>query len=132
MGRGLRAGESGAAASRRLILAGLLLLALVFRAAVPAGWMPSADGASLVICTGTGPAVVHLDGKGEPTKPRTADRHDVCAFAGLGAAPPEPPAVLTAPSQTAQIARLDAGYETTARLPPRHRDQAARAPPALI
>jgi hypothetical protein len=111
-------------------LALLLLAAIIFRAAIPAGWMPNAQDRGLVICTGHGELVLH--GKAGPAAPHSADRHDVCAFAGLGSAPtPE------APVMEAPLAFARAGVERPARAAfiavcPRHREQAARAPPRLV
>lgn len=96
--------------SRRLTFVWLLLVAaLMVRAAVPAGWMPSVDrgGVRIVLCTGYGPVTVVLDAAGHVHKdePQHKAPHDPCPF-GLAAAkaldlPPEiglalPPAAIAA------------------------------------
>jgi hypothetical protein len=132
---GRRRAGFGTAGEGRHGLALLILLALLFRAAIPAGWMPDlqgADGAPLVICTGSGSEVVHLDRHGFPAKPHSSERHDVCAFAGIGSAPPTPAVFFGEPPRLPVVARLDPASEAALRPPPRYREQAARAPPSLI
>jgi hypothetical protein len=128
-------GMQGRAAgdARRLALALLLMFALLMRGSIPAGWMPDLDGRTaggLVICTGHGEAVLH--GKSGPAAPLRSQHHDVCAFSGLGSAPtahasPLPPA--TAFERMLAAAPAPSGLRAS---PPRHREQAARAPPQLI
>jgi hypothetical protein len=119
--------------SLRLVL--LLLAALVFRAAIPTGWMPDLQGASgapLVICTGSGSEVLRLDKGGVPAGPHSAGHHDVCAFASLAGAPAAPALVLGAAPRFALALRQDPPAETLPRPPLRHREQAARAPPIRV
>ena len=73
----------------------LALMAVVLRALIPVGWMPSETAeAPLVICTGAGPAMaVGEHGKGHPVDLK---HKDVCPFAasaqlGQGAAGPSTP-----------------------------------------
>ena len=72
--------------AHRPVAAALLLLALLVRGLVPAGWIPmvGADGAGLVICSSAGataaPAGIFLPGEQQAP---VAD-HSPCAFAGLG------------------------------------------------
>ena len=69
------------------------LLALLLRAALPAGFMPAAgDGFALTICTGHGALAL---GKAAPAQPGT-DIH-ACGFAAAGAADAPPPLALAAP-----------------------------------
>jgi hypothetical protein len=73
----------------------VLLAVLALRSLVPTGYMAqAANGANgppgaleIVICTGTGPAVLTLDpdGKTVPKKSQHLD-HNVCPFAAAGAA----------------------------------------------
>lgn len=72
----------------RLALA-LILLALTMRLLVPTGWMPSADGRSVTLCTGMGVVEAWVDADGDlhekaPSKPVKAG--EPCVFAGLAAA----------------------------------------------
>lgn len=115
--------------ARRLGVALLLLAAVVFRAAIPTGWMPDARDRGLVICTGHGELVLH--GKSGPAAPHSADRHDVCAFAGLGSAPTPPTPGLSAPAAYVRVSAEAPPRAGFLAFPPRHREQAARAPPRL-
>lgn len=139
----LRMGESGAMSpglqgraareARRFAWVVLLLVAVVVRAAIPAGWMPKLDGAQggeLVICTGGGQVVLH--GKDGPPSPHRSGHHEVCAYASPGSAPTAEAPVLHTPTGfelTSTEATAPEGVQPSA---PRHRDQAARAPPRLI
>ncbi|HEX3700964.1 MAG TPA: DUF2946 family protein [Phenylobacterium sp.] len=119
-------------ATRPLGLALLLVMALAFRALVPAGWMPNIEGvggAPLVICTGTGSEVIHLGPGHAPANPHVADRHDVCSFAGVAAAPPGPAVALAEPSSFVRDLRLADAPQAAPPSSPRHREQAPRAPP---
>lgn len=116
--------------ARRLGLALLLLAAVVLRAGVPAGWMPDARDGGLVICTGHGELV--LRGGSGPTAPQPAKHHEPCAFSGLGSAPtPDAPA-LTPPASVVRPAAEAPVSKGRLAVAPRHRDQAARAPPRPI
>ena len=71
--------------SRRLAFAWLLFAAaVVARAAMPAGWMPSVDqgGVRVLLCTGYGPVSVLLDADGQlqEEEPQQETRHDPCPF----------------------------------------------------
>lgn len=66
-------------------LTGLLLVAVMVRALVPAGFMPDfqsgPDGTfKIVICTANGFKVISTDAGDDPS-PRSDHGHDVCAFA---------------------------------------------------
>lgn len=69
------------------------LLALAVRLAVPAGYMPqrSADGWTITICTGQGPATLTIGEDGRPVPPDHAEA-TTCPYAllatPLSAAPP--------------------------------------------
>ncbi|MGL1400116.1 DUF2946 family protein, partial [Vibrio parahaemolyticus] len=68
----------------------LALLALLFKAYVPSGFMV-AQGGTIVICTGMGPMTVADPRHDAPTMPDKKADHS-CPFAG-NAAPPLPPAI---------------------------------------
>jgi len=106
----------------------LALGAILLRALLPAGWMPSAEsGAPLTICTLNGPVQLAPDQPG----PAKAAHRDACPFwtasslgqtaAAPALAPPSPAAPTlfqsTRPPLAAPIAR--------------HAPQAPRAPPAF-
>lgn len=85
---GMRAIIANSAGGRRLAVA-LVAFALAMRLLVPAGWMPSADGRSITLCTGMGMVEAWVDAKGDlhekaPAKPVKAG--EPCTFAGLSAA----------------------------------------------
>lgn len=113
----------------------LLLVALVFRSAVPAGWMPNtarAGAAPVVICTGTGAmAWTHVP-RQPPAKPHQSAHPDVCAFAGWASSPAPEMAPPPAPvGGWTRIARAEPQHAPA--LDRRgHSEQAARAPPASI
>lgn len=62
----------------------LLAAALLLRAAVPAGWMPTAgqDGVRIALCTGIGEQFLTLgsDGKFHNDAPKPVAPHDPCPF----------------------------------------------------
>lgn len=106
----------------------LLLLAVLVRALVPAGFMPDAGhghGLSLVICTSSGTRVEVADlalGKSDHRGKRASHAGDVCPFGDLTgpALSPGWPRVLARASPLRATPRL-----ATAQLPP------ARSVPAL-
>lgn len=73
----------------------LVALALLLRAAIPAGWMPDSESGHWIrLCTTAGPTVAWLDHDGTPKEHpdgTAADQH--CTFSTLGAplTPPEAP-----------------------------------------
>lgn len=86
----------------------LIVLALAMRLIVPTGWMPSADGRSITLCTAMGVVEAWVDADGDlhekaPAKPVKAG--EPCVFAAISAAviAPDmalaiaPPAVAAAP-----------------------------------
>lgn len=106
----------------------LALCAMVLRALLPDGWMPSAGaGSPLVICAADG---THPGGKA-PAGPAQERSHAPCAFAA--AAPLSPPAMLAAAiGATAEGERLALSFATPDFFPaPHFRPNAARAPPAF-
>lgn len=113
----------------------LLLVALLVRGVTPAGWMPNlqgAQGSPFVICTADGAHLVTLDRDGQPAKPASGARHDLCAFSGHHSAPAAQ-ALLHLGSSQAEL--LGATQPSAAPAPSnaqRHRDQAPRAPPTLV
>ena len=114
----------------RHIAVHLALAAMLLRAVMPVGWMPSAAaGSPLTICTMNGPVRMVLGPDGTPIKQKP--HHDTCPFA---AAPPlaELAAVapVTAPSLlpvTAETVQPHGSVITAAR----HAPQSARAPPGI-
>lgn len=82
----------------------LLALALFMRLLVPAGWMPSADGRSITLCTSMGAvqAWVAADGSVHEKAPGSdADKaSQPCIFAALGVA-------ILAPDPVAGLAAVD-------------------------
>jgi hypothetical protein len=127
--------------SRTLRLAGiqLALAAMMLRALLPDGWMPSASGAPgipIAICTANGPVqlVIGQDGRTDKQNPAHDDaRHqDVCPFAaaphfatgatGIFHALPLAEAQFAAPAFASGIAE---GMR-------QHTPQSPRAPPVFV
>ena len=95
----------------RYLASVLMLLALVLRAAVPQGWMPSADSTDLAgsftICSVSGAIRIALDTEGNPVPadPEEAQSHPPCAFATLAhLSPPSGGAPVLAPHTSAAFA----------------------------
>lgn len=64
----------------------LVILALLVRILVPAGWMPSADGSrTITLCTGMGVQQISIaaDGSLHDKAPAAPQRDHPCAFAGI-------------------------------------------------
>lgn len=137
MGRAAKAMSSGAMRPWMLLL---LLAALLLRAATPPGWMPNpqgALGAPVVICTADGSQVLQLDAQGHPAKPdparpQSAQRHDLCAFAGHQAAPGAEAAALSGPAGFVSLAPTQLAAQALPATAARHREQAPRAPPTPV
>jgi hypothetical protein len=111
----------------------LAILAMMLRAAVPQGWMPTSQGAAaLMPC----PGVTQMAHMPHQTPPRKPDhRHDngaPCIFAAaahLASPAGALPAILTTPAFTS----IDfATTRETLFLAPAYRANAARAPPVPI
>jgi hypothetical protein len=108
------------------VLKHLILIALLARALVPAGWMPVANAGSLItICSIQGKKVLH------PDAPAREMASEECAYA---AAPhvafvPDAP-VLTAPAVHAHTAKTDRVYAAT--IVARFTPQSPRAPPLNV
>lgn len=126
--------ELGNRIAERFGVVAVLLLALLVRAAIPAGWMPNTTGdAPLIICTGHGPSVLGEGGpRPVPGEPHHSGRHDHCVFSGAGVAPlpeallaPEPPAYAPAPRPQPRVNTAPAASRL-------HREQSARGPPTSI
>ncbi len=111
------------------VLKHLILIALLARALVPAGWMPVADAGTLItICSVQGQKVLHPDAPGAPAQEMASQD---CAF---GAAPhvafvPDAP-VLTAPAVHARKAQTDRIY--AAAIVARFSPGSPRAPPLNV
>lgn len=73
----------------RMVLGVFLTLAVMTRALVPTGWMPStASGQWVILCSGAGQITAWVDAKGQVHKdgaPASKSVSPDCAFAGLGA-----------------------------------------------
>ena len=115
---------------------GIAILAMMLRAALPQGWMPSSQGAApLMLCPGMTemaamPAMSH---EAPPQKPD--HRHDgaaQCIFAAAAhpASPASAPPALLAAQAVTHIDFLSA-HETPERARA-YRPNAARAPPAFV
>jgi hypothetical protein len=112
-----------------------LLAALLLRAGAPPGWMPNpqgALGAPLVICTGDGSHLVQIDGHGQPARPQSAQRHDLCAFAGHQAAPAPEIALVSGPATFVGLLPAQVAARASAASVLRRREQSPRAPPTLV
>jgi hypothetical protein len=112
----------------------LFAAALLARAAVPAGWMPSAgqDGVRIVLCSGYGSVTAVIDAAGHVHKeePQHKAPHDPCPFGlaaakaldqppDIGIAPPLPVfAALTGPALAAARLVVRRGLRPPARGPP--------------
>lgn len=113
----------------------LVLCAVVLRAGIPAGWMPSPQAsfaAPLVICTADGAHLLAPAQDGKPPRPNPARRHDVCVFAGHHATPGPTLHPIAGPARFVRLAGLRAAPYSPPAIPVRHRDQAQRAPPLSI
>jgi hypothetical protein len=128
---------------RRARIAFLLLPALLYRAAIPAGFMPMVDEQgqfALVFCPGEVEvrdvnnvhAAHHHSHHDDST--RSGDRskqHVPCPFA-LSSGPSPLPEVLVVPSSPANPAQVAAEIPSNVFSPTIVRAQSARAPPALL
>ncbi len=66
----------------RTLLFCLALMALLLRSFIPAGFMPEAGKAAMVICTASGPATIEIPAGQDPAQPRHAGvAHAPCVFA---------------------------------------------------
>jgi hypothetical protein len=104
----------------------LALTAMLLRALLPDGWMPSGHAAPFTICS----VKVPYHESGKPSQPEQEHRHAPCAFAA--AAPLAPPAITSLAHRNS--ATSDAPTPSRAEGPAKsaspHRPNAARAPPA--
>ena len=125
---------------RRIHLPGLYiaLVAMLFRALLPTGWMPNFGGASgtpIILCSPDGPVHIVLGADGQPVKqsPDQSDphQHDVCPFAAAPhLATPVAVAVL-APSAVAAAPIISAS-ERQAASTDFYSPQSPRGPPGII
>jgi len=86
--------------SDRAALATLALFAVVLQLAVPQGFMVAAgaNGPSIVICTGHGPLIAHVDPGGGAPAPK-GKAASICVFAGHGGAPTTPAPLVAVPAR---------------------------------
>lgn len=105
----------------------LALIAMLLRALLPDGWMPSGQSAPFTICS----VVIAHHAGGKPSQPEQEHRHAPCAFAA--AAPLAPPTIATLAFGTSSTPiKLSAGFgDDHAKSSSPHRPNAARAPPAF-
>jgi len=87
----------------RLFFAGLLLLAYVFRAFIPVGYMPDMDALrkgvfTLAICTSHGAKTILADDQGQPAKKDNSKRDPGCLFGWSPKVAIETPALLFTPA----------------------------------
>ena len=112
----------------------LALSAILLRAALPAGWMPVADGPggpALVICTGHGPMAAPVHSPHQAPLPGHAN--DVCPFAAVAhLSPPALVALLAVPVRQARDIDPTRAAQTASLSPPPHSNQSPRAPPILV
>lgn len=121
------------------VLRRLLVVAFAFRAIIPAGFMPDLvalgqERIEIVICTGTGPQIIEVDGNGQPVEPTSPGGVSVeCLFATSLAT-----AVLSPTVGEGEIARLEHGQlsfgsdETVLRVAIQGAPLGSRAPPYLL
>ena len=108
----------------------LALAAMLLRAVMPVGWMPSAAaGSPLTICTMNGPIRMVLGPDGNPIKQKP--HHEACPFAAApplaelaAVAPVAAPSLLPVTAETVQPDGLVLAAT-------RHAPQSARAPPGI-
>lgn len=108
--------------------------AMMLRALMPAGWMPSqndAGGSPLVICSINGPVHLVVGRDGQPLK-QAPSRHEDCPFAAAAHLAQTASVVATAlPSQVSAPAYWTAHVAVVAG-PPRYAVQSPRAPPDFV
>jgi hypothetical protein len=113
----------------RLAAIHLALAAMLLRAFLPAGWMPSteASGSPLVICTMHGPLVL------QPTPhKRKANAGDICPFAAAALLAEGGKAPVLALPQAAPAFAEPLADRVHAVLPAWHTPQSPRAPPRFL
>lgn len=114
----------------RAWLALIVLVAVMARGLVPAGWMPNITGdgsAPLIICQAGGLEHHHQSPSNRPDA-----HHDTCVFAGLSAALGPSLAALAGPAESLGAPLVSLAPDSAPLARRLHRQQAARAPPALI
>ena len=126
--------------TRRIHLPGfyIALVAMLFRALLPSGWMPNpggAPGTPIILCSLDGPVRIVLGADGQPVKqsPDQNDTHqnDVCPFAAAphfatpvaAVAVPVPLAIAAAP-EVAAPERLESASDF-------YSPQSPRGPPGI-
>lgn len=69
----------------RLIFSALVLLILLLRSVIPAGFMPAGGLAPLTICTGTGSATIYISPDKIPPSghEKNSQSHSVCHFSSV-------------------------------------------------
>ena len=111
----------------------LALVAIILRAALPAGWMPLADASgttSLVICTSHGPLAAPVHARTHAPLPGRTN--DICPFAAVvHLAPPAPFALLPAPALNSRETDPAAYGQVVSLSKPWRSNHAPRAPPIL-
>ena len=108
------------------------IAAMLLRALLPAGWMPSAEaGTPITICTMNGPMQIVLGHDGQPLKQKPGDtrHHAACPFAAAPHMALATPVALFAPPQPASTGT--SAHSKTADRIALYAPQAPRAPPIL-
>lgn len=95
----------------RSVAVHIALMAIMLRAVLPIGWMPSPDGAArqapIVICTADGAQLLHRD-TSDPAQPAPSSAHEICIFAAAGP-------LIDGPVQSFALAFLN--YESAGYMP---------------
>jgi hypothetical protein len=108
---------------QRSLLSGLLLLALITRALIPAGFMPSSSGPfTMMICHGGMLAQSHSNQPNDPS------HFDHCPYGAAPAVGPLSDVATLAPSPPA-VARIESAFQSGPAAPRRDRAHPPRAPP---
>jgi hypothetical protein len=87
--------------------------------------------APYVICTADGVHLVGADAPSPPAKP-ASNGHDICVFASHLAGPAGEPSLAVGSAQVAALDAISPAPTAIFTPAPRHREQAARAPPTAL
>jgi len=118
----------------------LALVAILARAIIPTGWMPSFSASSehalsIIICTAYGPLDLAVGADGQPQKSPAGDRvqeHPLCHLAaGAHWSPPATPLVILLPNRSIGALPSIARDKRAPLFPARLR-YPSRAPPSVV
>jgi hypothetical protein len=116
----------------RPVLLIALLVAVSLRLLCPPGWMPNLDGksgATLVICTGSGPLTVQVPAHHAPAPDDGKAPHAPCAFSGTAFVPTTDAILVRAPGERPALVPIHVPAGRLPTGPWRRRAQSPRAPP---